>query len=180
MEQFSYGGVPVPWTVSWSGEETAGFTIEPCAFANGRPAICQAVDPGKGKPSFGAPHMQRQRQAIAQGLCDLCGRPLHLKTKVSLSHARMRAGAEGPCIMQVEPLLHKECAGLSARHCPSLKRDLKAGTMFVRQVTRYRVQFALMSPVYVLEQTGIEITAVGHAKVELLGWIDRAPDWIGA
>ena len=179
MQQLSYGGVPVPWTVSWSAENT-GFHIAPCRFANGRPAICQAVARGEGKPRFGAPHMQRQRQAIAQGHCDLCGRPLHLKTKVSLSHARMRAGAEGPCVMQVEPLLHKDCAAISVRHCPSLKRDLAGGTMFVRQVTRFRVQFALMSPVYVLEQTGVEITAVGHAKVELLGWIDRAPDWIGA
>lgn len=179
MKPLSYGGIPVPWTVSWSAENIGGFHLAPCPFADGRRAICQAVAPGEGKPRFGAPHMQRQREAIARELCDLCGRPLKLTTKVSLSHARMRAGAEGPCVMQVEPMLHKACAAISMRHCPSLKRDLAAGTMFVRQVKRWRGQFALMSPVYVAEQTGIEVMAVGHAKIELLAWIDRSPDWIG-
>jgi hypothetical protein len=129
---------------------------------------------------FGKPHSQRQRQAIAQGLCDLCGRSLRVSTKVSLSHARVRPdGAEGLCVMQVEPLLHRDCAAESMRFCPSLRRDIEAGTLFVRQVTRHRSQCAVMSPEYVESLTGSPVKALGHAKVELINWIDRDAQWLG-
>lgn len=177
----TYGGVPVPYTVSWSAEET--FRVDQCQHARAR-AICQAVAPGQGKPQFGKPHSQRQREAIADDLCDLCGRTLRNKTKVSLSHARSRAnGAEGLAILQVEPLLHRACAATSLRHCPSLKRDVAAGRVAIRQVTHHRVQFAIMSPEYVGTYVpGYEAEPgdriVGHAKVELLRWIDQDSAWL--
>jgi hypothetical protein len=178
-----FGNTAVPWTVGWSGEES--FFVGPCRFADGRPAICQAEAPGVGKPSFGKPHCQRQRQCIAEGRCDLCGKPLKLSTKVSLSHARpVGHGAEGLAILQVEPLLHKACAATSMQHCPSLKRDIAAGTLRVRQVTRYRVQFAVMGPQYVSAYVPDYVAKssdriIGAAKVELLQWIDRDADWLG-
>jgi hypothetical protein len=58
----TYGGVPVPYTVSWSAEES--FHVAHCPHGRGI-AICQAVAPGQGKPRFGKPHSQRQREAIA-------------------------------------------------------------------------------------------------------------------
>lgn len=173
-----FGNTPVPWTVSWSGEET--FSLGPCRFFEGRIAILQPEDAGNGTPQFGKPHSCRQRQAVAQGLCDLCGMPLKHSTKVSLSHARVVPhGAEGPCVMQVEPLLHKACAAESIRFCPSLRRDIRSGTLYVRQVTRYRAQAAIMSAEYVETVTGERRTALGHAKVELLQWRDRSADWLG-
>jgi hypothetical protein len=136
-----FGNAPVPFTVSWSGE--ADFYVADCPHARLR-AICQSVAPGSGKPQFGKPHSQRQREAIARRLCDLCGRSLKNRTKVSLSHARVRSnGAEGPCIMQVEPLVHRECGARCIRFCPSLKRDIETGSLMVRQINRYRVQFAI-------------------------------------
>ena len=140
--------------------------------------------PGQGKPQFGKPHSQRQREAIADDLCDLCGRTLRNKTKVSLSHARPRMnGAEGMAILQVEPLLHRGCAATSLRHCPSLKRDVAAGTVVIRQVNRHRVQFAIMSPEYVGTCVPGYAAApsdriVGHAKVELQRWVGRDPAWL--
>lgn len=172
-----YGGVPVPNTASWTAEES--FRVGPCRFADGRVSILQEVAQGSGKPLFGKPHAQRQRQAIADGLCDLCAKPLAARTKVSLSHARVRHnGAEGPAVLQVEPLLHRECAAISMRHCPSLRRDIAAGTLMIRQVTRYRVQIAVMDEVYVESITGERCKALGHAKVELLAWKDRDADWL--
>ena len=50
----------------------------------------------------------------------------------------------------------------------------------VRQVTRYRVQAAIMDEAYVKSVTGICRKALGHAKVELLAWIDRDADWLAA
>jgi hypothetical protein len=176
-----FGNAPVPFTVSWSDE--ADFYVAGCPHARMR-AICQSVSPGSGKPQFGKPHSQRQRQAIAEGRCDLCGRSLKNRTKVSLSHARVRSnGAEGPCVMQVEPLVHRECGALCIRFCPSLKRDVETGALMVRQVNRYRVQFAIMSPEYIAHYVPGYIAAptdriVGHAKVELQSWTDRDEAWL--
>ena len=176
-----YGATAVPYTVSWSGEDQqfVGF----CQHAKAR-ALCMPSAAGVGKPQFGKPHSNRQREAIAAGLCDLCGKSLRNRTKVSLSHARTRMNAaEGPAVLQVEPLLHKECAAESLKFCPSLKRDIAAGALMVRQVNRYRVQFAIMSPVYVKEYVPDYVAnpadrIIGHAKVELLSWLDRSMDWL--
>lgn len=172
-----HGRVPVPFTAAWTSEER--LFLAQCPYAQ-RLAICQDVSPGLGKPCFGKPHMQRQREAISRGLCDLCGRPLKNRTKVSLSHARPRAnGASALDILQVEPLLHRECARQSLYHCPSLRRDVQQGTLAVRQVTASRCQFAIYSEQGVFEALGERRVAVSHAKVQLLAWIDRGPSWLG-
>lgn len=175
----TFGNTSVPYTASWSEEET--FHLARCPHADGRIAICQTVAPGRGKPLFGKPHAQRQREVIARGLCDLCARPLKVATKVSLSHARVQPhGAEGPAVLQVEPLLHKACAVASMQFCPALRRDVREGTLRVRQVSRYRVQFAVMDEIYVESITGHRRKAIGHAKVELLQWMDQDAGWLGA
>lgn len=178
----TYGGTPVPYTVSWTGEER--HFVGHCPYA-GRPALRQISDPGNGKPAFGKPHDDRQREVIALGLCDLCGRPLKSRTKVSLSHARWRANAvqSGTGILQVEPLLHRECAAISMRYCPSLRRDIGAGTLMVRQVTRWRVQFAVMAPEFIVHyvpdyRARPDERIIGAAKVELLDWLDRDGGWL--
>lgn len=178
----TFGNTPVPFTVSWTGEER--FHVGPCEHAGGRLAICQAIAPGEGKPKFGSPHSQRQRKAIAEDLCDLCGRPLRNRTKVSLSHAapRLNAARAGD-ILQVEPLLHRECAARCIEFCPSLRRDIAAGVLKIRRVARHQVQFAIMGPEYVAHYVpGYEARAsdriVGHAKVQLLQWTDRDLPWL--
>jgi hypothetical protein len=176
-----FGQVAVPYTVSWTGEAT--FFVDRCPYSGMR-AICQAVAPGSGKPCFGKPHHQRQREVIALEKCDLCGKPLKNRTKVSLSHARVRYnGAEGAAVMQVEPLLHRECAAESMRYCPSLKRDIARDTLRIRQVSRFRVQFAIMEPRFIQHYVPDFVAAptdriVGAAKVELLSWQDRDASWL--
>lgn len=173
----TFGNAPVPYTVLWSSEEPPFIGADP--VAPNRPSVCNSTSPGEGRPMFGKPHMQRQREAVANGLCDICGKTLKGRTKVSLSHARERIGADGLCVMQVEPLLHKECAALALRYCPSLRRDVKAGTLNVRMVTRYRVQLAQLTGDATVEFTGTRCPgAVGHAKVELLAWADKDAAWL--
>lgn len=173
----TYGGTPVPWTVSWTDEDR--ISIGRCPFSGGRKALVQPSSPGVGKPLFGKPHANRQRECIARDLCDLCAKPLTLRTKVSLSHARPQPhGAEGWAVLQVEPMLHKECARISMRFCPALRRDIREGTLRVRQVLRYRVQFAIMDEVYCESVAGEATRAVGHAKVELIKWVDRDEAWL--
>lgn len=177
----TYGGVPVPYTAAWSAEEAPGMLyLDACPYAR-RLAIRQRHARGEGKPRFGAPHMDRQREVIALDLCDLCGRPLKSRTKVSLSQARPQMhGAKPGDILQVEPLLHKECAAESMKHCPSLRRQAKDGSLHIRHVTRHACQFALYSGQGVFEIAGIRKSAVSHAKVQLIRWVDRNESWLGA
>jgi hypothetical protein len=171
-----FGDTPVPVTASWSGEDR--FFLAQCKYAN-TSAICQNEVQGVGKPVFNKPHANRQRAVIAKKLCDLCGKSLKTSTKVSLSHARPQPhGANGWAILQVEPLLHVQCAATCLKYCPSLKRDLDAGTLMIRHVTSHRVQFAIMTGEYIETLTGINKKAVGHAKVELLKWHDKDKDWL--
>ena len=171
-----WGATPVPYTVCWSGEETV--FLGHCPHANAT-ALCSPELPGTGKPRFGAPHPVRQRRAIALGLCDLCGKPLKNATKVSLSQARPRANAQRyGDILQVEPLLHRDCAAMCMDHCPSLKDQARGGTLHVRQVFRHAVQFAVYSEQGVFEACGVRQTAIAHAKVQLIAWRDRDAAWL--
>lgn len=171
-----FGAASVPWTVGWSAEEK--FWIGTCPIFK-RPAIMQFSDPGQGKPFFGKPHSNRQREAIGLCKCDLCGRSIKASTKVSLSHAKPQPhGANGWAILQVEPMLHRECAAESCRWCPSLKRDIANGTIMIRQVHRWRAQCAIMSETYIESITGERRKALGHAKVELIKWTDRDLAWL--
>jgi hypothetical protein len=177
----TYGGVPVPYTVAWSAEtDKSMLYLDTCPHAK-RLAIRQRHARGEGKPSFGSPHMDRQREVIALDLCDLCGRPLKNRTKVSLSQARPQLhGANVGDVLQVEPLLHKECAAESMKHCPSLKKQAKDGTLHIRQVTRHECQFAIYSSQGTFEATGQRQIAVSHAKVQLIQWTERDELWLGA
>lgn len=173
-----WGNVPVPYAALWSAEE-GKMTVDFCRHIK-HLACCDAEARGAGKPIFGKPHMGRQRELIVNNLCDLCARPLKGRTKVSLSHARVSAtGAEGACVMQVEPLVHKDCALVCVQHCPSLKRDIKAGTLFVRQVLKHRYQIALLATAAVQEFCAVSRDGVaGHAKVELQRWKERDLSWL--
>lgn len=172
-----WGDTPVPVTAAWTSE--APMFLAPCRYAEGRRAVCQAQSIGKGQPTFAKPHMVRQRRAMVLGLCDLCGRPLGHRTKVSLSRPGMATnGAEGLAVLQVEPMLHVECAAASLQFCPSLRCAIRNATLRVRQVTRWRVQVALLSAHAVHEMTGQHAVAAGHAKIELIEWRDRDAAWL--
>ncbi|MCM2441155.1 hypothetical protein HGO34_15645 [Agrobacterium vitis] len=174
----TWGNVPVPYAALWSGEAGKMY-IGTCPITK-RFACMDADARGEGKPIFGKPHMNRQREVVFHDLCDLCAKPMKMHTRVSLSHARLIAsGAGGPTILQVEPLLHKACAAISAAHCPSLKRDIAAGTINIRHVLKHAVQFAVLTAVACEEFTGEARSGViGHAKVELLRWRDRDLSWL--
>lgn len=155
--------------------------LAPCPYFNNRQAISQRNSQGDGTPLFGKPHFVRQRKAIALCLCDLCGKSMKVATKISLSHARPQPhGADGWAILQVEPMLHAECAAICVRFCPSLKRDVADGSVVVRAVTRWRAQCAIMDEEYTATVTGEAMKALGHAKVELLAWHDRDLNWLNS
>lgn len=181
-----WGNVPVPWTVSWTGEERQFVAIDPQI---GRRALMQDELPGQGKPVFGKPHAQRQRRCIIECRCDICGKPITVaQSKVSLSHAAWRENAaKGSVtgILQVEPFCHRACARVAIEWCPSLKRDIDRGTLFIRQVKNYRMQIAIIGIEYVPEYVPGYMKrpedgrgVAGHAKIELITWKDRDQKWL--
>lgn len=183
MTLITYGSAPVPWTVSFSAEQP--YFVDRCPYAK-RAALRQPQCRG-GKPDFKNPNFDRQRKTIILDLCDLCAKPLKASTKVSLSmpaHNTLAARHGGTGILQVEPMMHRECALICLDRCPHLIRAAADGRLQVRQVTRWRPQVAIMSPDIIAEKvpdyTGPRHGIVGYAKVELLQWIDRDADWLRA
>lgn len=127
-------GHDVPWVTSWSGEAMLG--IRPCPTVRGRPAICQAEDPGRGRPQYSKNHLVRQRLSVARMLCPMCGEPTQKDdrwTQVARPLAagllRLRGVAvpgdiPGDTVVvdagAIAPL-HRRCVDRSLRHCPHLK-----------------------------------------------------------
>ncbi|WP_126975593.1 hypothetical protein [Frigidibacter oleivorans] len=107
----------VPWIVSWSGEEE--FEVRPCRYAGGL-AIWQPQRQGDGVPRFAKPHAVRQRKAMAEMRCSLCGERTGPEDRwwFALGEGRMdlRHG-----LMTEEPPLHRACATIAAAHCPNLR-----------------------------------------------------------
>ena len=172
----TYGNLPVPWTVSWSSEDR--FYVGKDSV--GRHAVCQSESPGFGKPVFSKPHMQRQRKCIVERRCDLCGKSLRNRTRVSLSNARPTAHAFRPGdILQVEPMVHKRCALISLSYCPALRRQIADGIVRILQVTCDDVQLAVLDEDAVESFTGERRKAIGHAKVWIKRFNVRDLDWIG-
>lgn len=179
-EQIFWGNMPVPYAAAWTGEDE--LFLGPCPYAGnatGLKAIRQVQARGVGKPTFGKPHMDRQREAIAHDLYDLCGKPLKNRTKVSLSQARPQPHAVNPGdVLQVEPLLHRECAAISVQHCPSLKGQIRDGVYHIRQVFRHACQFAIYSEEGTEIAVGVRVKSISHAKVQLIKWAERDLDWL--
>jgi hypothetical protein len=173
-----WGAVPVPWVASWSEEAASPQYVARCRFAEGRPAVCEVDRIGHGKPMFARPHMVRQRIAIVECRCDLCGKRLGIAdTKVSLSFER----ATEVGFLCTEPLSHRACAAIAAQHCPHLKRHIATGTVRIRQVTKHSAALSTLTAAAVAEFTGetwAEGAVIGHAKVRVDRFIARSLEWL--
>ncbi len=117
----SNAGITVPWTVSWTAEET--FRLRPSVDFPGLTDLLQVERPGQGRPKFAALHVSRQRLGLASQLCHVCGRrtlardrwifPLESGGFVTLGdETRRYAGSVPP--------LHLACAKRAQRLCPHL------------------------------------------------------------
>lgn len=173
-----YGDITVPYTASWTGEDR--FEIRPCPYAEGRDALWQPHAPGMGKPMFATPHSVRQRQAMARQLCDICGRPLKNRTRVSMSQESPReVPGVGRVPLAVEPMVHRECGAEALRLCPSLKRQYANGRLRIRQVTACRLVAQGLTGEATMEFAGVyKPGAIGYLKLLITGWIDRDADWL--
>lgn len=172
-----YGKIPVSFSVAWTEEKA--FWIAPCPYAFGKAAVHQQDAPGIGKPTFAKPHMNRQRKSIREGLCDICAKPVRVKTKVSFSEERW-VDVQGQSMpLVIEPLCCRECAVIAIEHCPHLKRRIGEGAIVVRQVFKYRVVASMLTGAATLEFCGADAPGtIGHLKMELTNYKDRNLEWL--
>ena len=173
-----HGGRPVPWTTVWTGEEQ-GFHVGTDHYAPGHMLLRQREAPGEGTPIFTSVHMQRQRAAMIQGRCDLCGKAIRRgQARVVLAEPERLKGTdiEG----HVMAPLHRECARIGALLCPWTQGRIEAGRLVVTVVVRSTIAMAMLDPDMVEAETGrrFDGPVYGHAKLIVRKGLTRDAGWL--
>lgn len=183
MTALMYGNIPVPYSAAWTEENT--YFLAPCPWVNsqrqykGLLALHQKSAPAQGRPTFAKPHMNRQRESLFKGLCDICAMPMRNRTKVSMSEERWTdvQGVKMPLV--VEPLCCRGCARVALTQCPHLKRQIQSGQIIVRQVYKYDLAFSQLTGEATMEFAGVYAPGtIGHLKMRLQKSAIRSLDWL--
>ncbi|WP_328915421.1 MULTISPECIES: hypothetical protein [unclassified Streptomyces] len=134
--------LPVPYAAAWSGEKaTVGgaLTVRPdgsgLAYRDETPADRDRNGvlwarlrhaPGQGRPNYPAMHSHRQRHAMLNLLCQVCGGPADRTSRGWLFLFPRPAGPADPApdahedALTTKPPVCRPCAALALRHCPHL------------------------------------------------------------
>lgn len=105
------GALPVPWTTQWQAPDT---TTEITATDRGHTLTC-TCRVQQGTPAFGQPCPNRQRQAVTDRLCSVCG------TSVKpTSQCAFVVGGTDPVGVLLEPPTHPRCLSFALHACPVL------------------------------------------------------------
>jgi hypothetical protein len=127
----------VPYITSWSGEPPSRAPV----VAKGTRGIAYqherrndrdnhgvlwmrcARAPGVGEPEFGMVHPYRQRRAMRQLLCQVCGNPADRNEHGTLWLLGDAEQGWSDTDMTCHPPVCLPCAAIAARTCPHLRRD---------------------------------------------------------
>ena len=137
------GGLPVPWVALWSAEQGTAFLRDEFPQGKKHPCVAHEERIGEGRPVFGKTSQVRQRRAMLQGLCQVCGRRLSRQFAcLETSHERWasRRGALPVPVLTESPTC-ATCAVASLEICPGLK-----GLRFV-EVLRHVLIMQFVRPV---------------------------------
>lgn len=154
-------GKDVPWNALWSGEDRN--EIRPCKYAGNKLAIWSPFKPGDGRPIFAKPHHVRQRKAIAEMRCTVCGEKTSHDDRWWFPFGDFRHG----WWVSTESPVHFRCADLAQAACPVIKH---------RQMTPIRfpgghtILHAMVGGPQTDRDFGVKTNGrsiVGHLK---LGW----------
>ena len=112
-----------PWSVAWTGEQE--FRLQPSRDFPGMVELDQLHAPGVGTPIFSAVHVTRQRRAMVDFLCHVCGLrtagedrylfPVASGGMVTLHDGTQQYGCNVPPV-------HRACAQRALLACPHLDR----------------------------------------------------------
>lgn len=165
-------GLPVPYVNRWGMEENVA-------------SLSIAFDPHVGMlgvfnddskedvPNFTAQNMQRQRECVTQGLCQVCRRTVPYSRRcVVISSMSVEtitvAGQERAVIF--EPWLCSRCAMFAVDRCPALirRKDTDDLTVFpIKRASDFRITVSQGWIEGPLEQQSRETTPAMWAKIIL-------------
>lgn len=166
-------GRPVPYINRWGPEDVRRLRIDDDPNIGGQPALFD--DDGQELvPDFLAQNMQRQRECMALGLCQVCGRPMPWSRRFlpvsSISIDRISIG-DRPAVALTEPWLDERCAEFATKVCPGLIRRKTAEDLQFVEVTSKRQCVLTTSHGWIegpLEQRSKLVMPAMWAKVVLL------------
>lgn len=132
-------GLPVPYINLWGPSDPARFSIRHDRRVGGDALFMD--DDGETVPDFTKQNVQRQRECIIDGLCQVCGRPVPWSRRY-LVYSTISADAvdvEGaPRTAISEPWLDGWCARVAVERCPGLIRRKRGDDLSLLLVTSAR------------------------------------------
>lgn len=132
-------GKDVPWSVSWSGEQE--FKLQGSDEFPGWVDLLQLECSGTGEPKFASLHVSRQRRAMLEHLCHVCGRvttardryifPVVTGNFVTVNDKDTRYASTVPSV-------HLSCAKQAQMLCPHLSHTMTSPVVFPGEVSILR------------------------------------------
>lgn len=164
----------VPWVSSWTGEEE--FWL---GELHGSPAIMQKEAQGLGEPQFDFPHIMRQRKALSECLCGVCGKPMKGHTKIMLGEPHEVEVVYQNIPAFIQPFSHRKCALQMIDNFPEIIGKLLTQEMVIVQAFEHQLIGELLSPEGTQKLIGKEHKgAVGHLKMDINKGTLRDMDWL--
>ena len=173
-----FNGTPVPWTTAWSDED-ANWHLTTSHYTGDRALLSQKSAIGSGRPLFTTVHMERQRAAMIQGRCDVCGKVIGKhQARVLLAEPDRLKGTD--LQGHVMAPSHRECARLAATVCPWILRQIECGKLTVTVVLASSIALAQIDPDIVESQIGrrVAVPVFGHAKMIVNKALRRDAEWL--
>jgi hypothetical protein len=132
-------GLPVPWVNAWGTEVVERMAVRRDPWC-ARDAMYED-DEAETVPDFTRQSMQRQRESMLRGMCQVCARPVPwsrrwlVVTDVSVQPIRLD-GRTVPVI--TEPWLCERCKDIAVSWCPALIRRTRADRLTAVPITSKR------------------------------------------
>lgn len=116
-------GIPVPYVNRWGPERVESLSLRQDPHVRALGVFCDDTD--QDVPDFTAQNMQRQRECMMRGLCQVCARAVPWTARylviASLSVERITMDGQESLVV-TEPWLCGACAVFAVRTCPALIR----------------------------------------------------------
>ncbi|MEW1546919.1 hypothetical protein [Streptomyces tsukubensis] len=159
--RFTHNGLPVPYVTRWEHETAIRpkLTVQPglahrLAFADETPYdrdsfdvlwLRVAIRPGEGRALFKDVHALRQRRAMLDLMCQICGVPMFKEDR----QLWLLAGMGGVPIREGElttsPPVCRPCAPVALRYCPRLQSG-RVAAAWVRSPYGWGVEAFIHDP----------------------------------
>ncbi len=163
-------GLPVPWINRWGAETAAASHIRYDPLVGG---LGQFFADHGDVPDFFAQNIGRQRQAMVEGRCQVCARPVPWSRRnlvisgVTCEDITIDDLGGEPATSVIEPWLDDRCAANATLLCPALIRRRHDEDLTLLPVRRPK-DVLLVKSVGALDLAGLRASGQPEAEVERL------------